>query len=34
MKERVKGIDTGVAGAAFPTPLLSVGTACRTNKIG
>ena len=26
-------VDRGAAGAAFATPILSVGTACRTNKI-
>ena len=27
------GIDVGAAGAAFAAPILSVGTACHTNKI-
>ena len=28
-----KDVDRGGAGAAFATPILSVGMACRTNKI-
>ena len=27
------GVDRGVAGVAFAAPILSIGTACRTNKI-
>ena len=27
------GVDRGASGAAFATPILSVGAACRTDKI-